>query len=143
MNNSNLVCATVAHKVLLSEGKFMPYSKWTPAKDMEIGSLVFPVGAGAVLYPPYFFNNFLFESEIIDKLCIYADDIWLYVVSRYLGFDSIKSKYKSAYLPILYSNNSTLFQKNVGFGKNDSQLVDVVNYFIYNKQFDLISKLMS
>jgi hypothetical protein len=142
-NNNNLVCATVAHKVVLNGNNILPYTQWIPAIDFEVGNLVFPVGAGAILYPPNFFNNFLFESETIDKICLFADDIWLFAVSRYMGFNTIKSNYKSAYLPILYFSNSTLFQTNVRFGKNNSQLMDVVNYFKDTKQFDLIEKLQS
>lgn len=139
--NKNSVCSTIAHKVVLNANSFLSYSKWPSAKDFEVGKLVFPVGAGAILYPPNFFNNFLFERETVDRVCLFADDIWLFVVSRYMGFDSIKSNYKSSYIPILYIKNSTLFQTNIGFGKNDTQFSDVVKYFIEIKKFDLFSKL--
>jgi hypothetical protein len=140
-NNINSVCATIAHKVVPNGKSFLPYSKWPSAKDFEVGNLVFPVGAGAVLYPPNFFDNFLFESETVDEICLFADDIWLFVVSRYMGFNSTKSNYKSSYIPILYFKNSTLFQTNIGLGKNDTQISDVVKYFSDKKTFDLYSKL--
>lgn len=137
-NNANSICCSLAYVVKINDLGFEPYSYWPPALQNQYDNYVFPVGAGGVLYPPDFFKNFLFEFAVINDICLYADDIWLFVVSRYIGYKSLKVPFHSSYLPLIYLNNSTLYQSNVINKKNDIQLNNVYNYFKNVKNFNLL-----
>jgi protein O-GlcNAc transferase len=71
-----------------SNGELAPYLNWldkTPVRDFyETRSpLIFPTGAGGVLYPPNCFHDNVIDIAKALELCPTADDVWLYFMASH------------------------------------------------------------
>lgn len=115
-----------------SDGKIEPYLNWmnlTPPKDYyEFGStLVFPTGAGGVLYPPNCFVDNVTDMKKALELCPTADDIWLYFMAIQNGsyFSLIGDR---GMIDLNTSSTGSLWEIN-SRGANDTQLESLINEF--------------
>ena len=64
--------------------KLLPYGEWEYEQQTILdlpSSLLFPTGVGGVLYPPRTLPSQAFSIELIRRLCLGADDVWLKMMS--------------------------------------------------------------
>lgn len=75
----NAVSARRVHQIRVKDGKILPYNHWKDqCCDVKYPSMtLIATGVGGVLYPPGRFDKETFNVEIIQKLCLKADDLWL------------------------------------------------------------------
>ena len=130
-----LVVANRAHKMSINNnGILEKYKLWEKEVcEEQPGVLIFPTGAGGVLYPKRFFESDLVcNEEIILKYAPYADDIWLKGCSLAKGIyavcsDMIKNEaWYYRYTPLM--TEGALHKTNVDCGFNDYQLKMTLDY---------------
>lgn len=127
------ISCTRAHRMVFKNKELLPYSKWeyevkkiyTPSK------LIFPTGVGGVLYPPQCLDSRVFNIELINKLCLNADDVWLKVMAILnntpaVVIPSTKSKYV---VGIINAEKVCLSKNNVLNSENDIYLKNVFKQF--------------
>lgn len=75
------------HKITFSEaGKINPYKQWDwSRRDTSPSKLIFPTGAGGVLYFPGCFDPEIINRDAFMELAPDADDIWLKAMSLKQG----------------------------------------------------------
>lgn len=73
------VCANVIRQVQLEGKSFAAYKKWSKQIVIPMNSSLqnMAVGCGGILYPPSWFDDVLFDVDIIRERCPAADDLWL------------------------------------------------------------------
>ena len=98
-NYPDCICARRVNLMTKNEnGILNPYSKWLwEYKNItEPSHSLIATGCGGVLYPPHCLPEETFNSELLKKLCLNTDDIWL-------KFMELKNNVK-----ILFSNNKII-----------------------------------
>ena len=75
------IIASRVHKITLdSNDRIQLYDKWVKEADFDLyetrDDWFFTGGAGT-LFPPHIFGEEVLNQDVIQKLCPYADDIWL------------------------------------------------------------------
>jgi len=142
--NPSCISCHRAHLVSRDKNNILPYLKWGFASPGKTGPShdLMAVGVGGVLYPPGVLHKDVFDKEILEELCFYADDIWLKIMAYRFGSKIVKVRPFSKTL-ISTSNNEgfTLSEENVLGGKNDIQLNDVLNHYNINNGKFLNDKL--
>ena len=132
-NHPDCVICTRAHKMIVKDGKLLPYNSW----DFEStyfekeSDLLFATGVGGVLYDPLKFCNETFNENNIITLSLKQDDVWLKFMEIISGIKvytifSHKNKYL---VGIWNSEKITLNSQNVGQSKNDIYINNVVNEY--------------
>lgn len=131
------VCARRVHRITRNrEGKLAPYSEWQGEymQERQPSYELLATGVGGVLYPPHCFDNRAFDMELIRKLCLGADDIWLKVMELLAG---TKVVWAPCHIPtpeeIKESQESNLRSENVKSDKNDVYMYDLLKYFHVNE----------
>ena len=139
-NNPNIVSCARMHRIkLLNNNTLEKYAKWTWRDDScDISPLVFPTGAGGVLYPPRCFNQEVFNEDVFFDICKYADDVWFKAMALLNNVLSRKIYTHNKNGDDFFTNNNiqdnALFKINVNEGMNDIQLKAVFDkYNLYNK----------
>lgn len=125
------IIASRVNRVTYDEnGKINPYAKWEPEVDTDIfrecPNLFFTGGAGT-LFPPQIFDDEIFNLDVIQQLCPYADDIWLNVMAARNHVSVINTRNNSHPLYIEGTQDECLYQINKS--QNDVQLKKVVEYY--------------
>lgn len=118
------VVAHRVHKILL-DGNNLPleYSKWSldDHNTQNASYLNFATGVGGVLYPPGTFHSDVLKADIFTKLCLNADDIWLYWMER-LNKSYVRRTYsKKAMLE--WPNSQQVSKKIENVNKNNDQYI--------------------
>lgn len=126
-----IIC-TKARKILRKpDGTLEEYLKW-PELDLckEPTYQGLPTGVGGVLYPPGSLSRRGFDLNLIKKLCLEADDIWLRMmgVLAHTPVVLIHSRELNPY-PIKEAQKITLNASNRYGGKNDIYLKNVEKFF--------------
>lgn len=119
------------------DGKYLPYSQWKDCKYGDENSEISFYGVGSCCYPPYIFDNEIFNKDVFLKLCPTADDIWFWAMEQRLN---IKKQYITHYgygyhcsinriEEYDWNQKGTLMYQNVVQGRNDEQLRSVIEYY--------------
>lgn len=124
-----------------AENHVLPYREWEYEKvdqvDTEDYALIATGGAGA-LYPPHIFDKSCFDSEVIKKTCLQADDLWLKVMELVNGVPVVLVDSKNYKLRNVWGTLSNgLAQNNVEKNENDVQLQNICSYLSINL-FELV-----
>ena len=117
-------------------GQWMPYSTWKDSQYANSKTAISFFGC-CCCYPPHIFDNEILNEEVFMKLCPTADDIWFWIQEQRCGVktqivDNINFKANRSVNRIEeydYSQVGTLFHENVIFGRNDKQLLALVDYY--------------
>ena len=84
--------------------------------------LLAPVGVSGVLYPPESINKEVFNKEVFMKICIYADDMWLKVMSLLNSTKIIQTDcFSGHFFSIPGSQKESLLRINITNKQNDVQ----------------------
>lgn len=131
--NPNSVIAHRAHIVTLGKGgRPNKYSEWIfDAKLSQPSYRIFPTGVGGVLYPPGSLNNALMDYDLIKTMCPYADDIWLYWITKVNKVPSYVIQKRFKIIQWEVEQEESLSVKNVIHGGNDEQIDRVIEKFGY------------
>lgn len=90
-----------------------------------------PYTGQGTLYPPHSLDEeYLFNKDLIMKLCPYADDLWLFYMSlRKKTPVSVVYKERAMPIGIYGTGENSLWQINGKEQKNDIQWQDILDYF--------------
>ena len=138
LNSPDCVIAHRAHGIRLdAQGNIFPYTAW----HSEIKTLITPprhyknflTGVGGVLYKKKFFHGDILKREIFMEVSPTNDDIWFWAMAV-LNDTPIKIP-AAAQSNLIYVDidaqlgEETLSSKNVGHGRNDIQLKQVIEHY--------------
>jgi hypothetical protein len=130
------ICCNRAHLITLNEeGKLNKYKGWlkNPKQINGPTKALLPTGVGGVLYPPNSVDEEVFNKENIKKLCLFADDIWLKVMSLKKGTSVVKTEnFPRRLFTVAFTQKIALWKKNVINGRNDLQLTKILEYYHLN-----------
>ena len=129
----NAVSAIRMHRMKFSNNKLQPYNNW----DFEAltGEPVFNFiatnGAGSI-FPPRCFEkkrDLLFNSSIIKKTCLEADDIWLKIIELLCDIPVVSATQNTENLVLIpRSQRTSLHSSNVERNLNDKVLHSIMNH---------------
>lgn len=129
------VVASRVHRICLDDnGVLLPYRKWgweVDASHDEPSFSYIATGCGGVLYPPDSLASDMLNIDLIQKLAIQADDLWL-KVAEVMAHTPVKMAeglmWKRTYEEPSAELNG-LSNVNVAEDKNDLILKDILNYY--------------
>lgn len=133
INNKCCIVCNMAHEITLDKNnKPNPYNLWNGGAIGKGGPshLLAALGVGGVLYPPRCFDNEYFNKELIKKLSLTADDLWLKFSEVRNDIKVVKVD-KNAKNPITIkkSQSVALTKLNNGEGKNNI-ILDKLNDYL-------------
>jgi len=132
----------VAHRAyrigFTATDKISSYSKWELLPDTkEQGLSLFATSGGGTLFPVGSLHSEVLNSDVFLDLCPLADDVWLYFSAVANNTKTIKTDYKSNFIPVLNKKNQTLSSINVGESLNDKQINNLLTYYKHEKSIDI------
>lgn len=73
------VCCNISRRIIFREDNVLPYMSWPKngSTTDNCSPLNVAIGCGGVLYPPHWYDEKLFDTELFMKNCPFADDLWL------------------------------------------------------------------
>ena len=131
------VCSNRVKSIPFQEGKPIHYDEWpllfSPVPP-SINHLA--LGYGGVLYPVHLFKGAkeMFDTAMIKKLSLRADDLWLKVMETRLGIPVVNGPYLIPGISVLGSQEVSLMSVNTGSeGLNDVQWAQMEEVFHQNE----------
>lgn len=126
------VSARRCHLITFDEnGVIRKYNDWKH-KHSEIvdkpSMLLFPTGVGGVLYPPKVLHPEVFNIDVLKKLSLKNDDIWLKFMEVLAGTPVVSTK-PFTIKHVKGSQHVALNQQNVAGGKNDTIVADLDKHY--------------
>lgn len=134
LKHPKAVSAKRVHQMIFNKsGDVVPYDRWLIATknliDIESYNLV-ATGCGGILYPPHSLDERVFDSSVIKKTCLKADDLWLKIMELLKGTTVVLVKSNHYKLNHIWNTEREgLALDNVGTGENDKQLRYICHYF--------------
>lgn len=92
-----------------------------------------PTGVGGVLYPPDSLPAVAFDEAGIRQTSLFADDLWLKVMTTANGFPVVMPRTRVGYQPIQEAQAVGLWRANSFQGQNDAAVRRILAY--YEEQF--------
>ncbi len=129
--NPDCVSAMRAHVEIINfqkYGEVIPYELWLPEyrdRIFEPSMQLFATSGAGTLYPPNVLDKHVFNKEKFLELCPLADDIWLNIMQLVKGTPTVVASDNYFLHLIEGTQETTLFDENVGGGKNDLQYAAV------------------
>ena len=128
------ICCNWAHLIKKSnDGKILPYNKWEQGVsgcDDKPSFSLNQVGYEGVLYPPHSLDSRCFDKDLLCKLSLNADDLWLKAMSYLHGTKVVRANDVAyRYFGILKSQKVALNISNCGQNKNDEAIEKITTYF--------------
>ena len=126
------VSAMRAHQIRFDEnGVMKPYAKWR----REIPDINYPshalvaTGVSGVLYPPHCLPQETFNKEMILRLCLNADDLWLKTMELINNVPVVLVDIAGKAENILGSQDTALWRTNDAQGENDIYFENILNHY--------------
>lgn len=118
-------------------GHYIPYNRWPDCKKGTKDDEKSFIGCCGICYPPHIFDDEILKEEVFMQLCPIADDIWFWAMQERLG---IKRSYiepwgRGYHISVNrieeydWSQTGTLMSQNLVGGRNDQQLVNILEYY--------------
>ena len=131
--HSDCVICNMAHEIVLGkDGKPDTYDRWHGGAIGKTGPsfALVALGVGGVLYPPNIFDDVYFNMELIKKMALTADDLWLKYNEVRLGVRVYKV-HAQAKNPVTISKSQavSLTSINNGNGRNNAVIKALNNFF--------------
>jgi len=132
----NCICCNIAHLITFNEdGEPNSYDDWlnNPKQINGPTKALLPTGVGGILYPPNSIDDEVFNKESIKNFCLFADDIWLKVMSLRKGTSVVKNEnFPRRLFHVASTQKVALWKENVTMGRNDIQLKNIIDYYNLN-----------
>lgn len=125
----NAIITNIGSKIKYTEGNICPYKEWNNVSREYENNNVVQIGAGGVLYPPCSLASMCLDESLFMKYAPMADDLWLNAMARIKKTQVVKSASHILPMPVC-SKTPSLYDENVGGGKNDKQLKSIREYLI-------------
>lgn len=135
------VCARRVHRIIRKDGRILPYNSWDIEYARKTGpsNRLFATTGAGTLYSPYVNHTLCkntFDENAIQKLCLEADDVWMKCMEIKSDIKVVKADIYIMGAFIDVNEEDTLMAGNVGAGKNDVFLHQVIKeYGIEEKDF--------
>jgi len=113
-------------------GNVLPYKEWVMEQRKVVGipsMRLFATSGAGTLYPPHCMSKELFNKEILAKLCLKADDIWLKIMQVMANTPVVLVTDKCWLKYVPDTQDVALYKSNGGQGQNDVQIQNVLNYY--------------
>ncbi len=122
------------HQISSENGLIKPYAEWLnifkSSAPVDMLGLI-PMGVGGALYPPHSLYRDTLNFNLAKELSYYADDLWLYAMTRLANRRVVKSSFNFLrVIPIDISDNVSLTSINNGDNQNDVQFNNIRNYYL-------------
>ena len=130
--NPGCVACYRAHKITFNGGEPAPYDEWIGLSPDFSGPslLLIAIGVGGILYPKGFFENVVFDYNIIKELAPLSDDLWLKIIGYTQNVPVVKVDENSKeWFTIATSQKKALLQDNVYKKENDIAFRNLCNYY--------------
>lgn len=138
---NEIVCMTTA---IISGASELPDVWGRPKHNerIEHSAIAQPFTGQGTLYPPHVLDEeYLFRKDLIQKLCPYADDLWLlYMALRKKTKTSAVYKMRGMPVTIYGTFESGLWHINGNDRKNDMQWQAILGYFKEDDLQQMISE---
>lgn len=122
----DLVVCHRAHRLVVRNGRLLPYVEWPAVNDDRPHPTVFPAGVSGVLYPTAVQDALAAAGSDFLRYAPRADDIWLHFVITSSGFLARQVRDRgSLFLTVPRSQTQALLRHNVLEGGNDQQLAEL------------------
>lgn len=135
------VVARRAHEIVFDEsGNRLSYSQWKyEVKSTAPSYRYIATGVGSVLYPPNLISEHkLFDKELIKKVALFTDDLWLKYFEVRNKVPVIPTNSKISHPLILPGSESTgLAKQNVANNNNDISM-DLIEKSLGRTMYQLI-----
>ena len=128
----NAVSARRVHLMRYDNGGFLPYNHWFDQwrKEKKPSHLLFATGVGGVLYPPHCLMPEALNQEMIKKLSLNNDDIWLKCWEVMSGTPVVWVPNNEVALAQTENEQEVaLSNTNVSEGRNDILFYNVLEYY--------------
>ena len=129
----NCVIAARAHKIRFNNGIVENYNNWEWESTLShVPSMrLVATGCGGVLYPPFCMDSRVFDLELITKLSINADDLWLKImqVLKHTPVVICNNVIRKKRVSVYGSQNKALNSSNVVQQFNDIYMNNLIDYF--------------
>lgn len=130
--NGRCVYCNIAHEITLNNGKPDYYDNWNGGAigKSGISNYYTAIGIGGVLYPPNPFDDEYYDIELIKRLALSADDIWLKFAEIRNNIPVCKIKDHAKYPFVIPSTQKKALTKiNNGQNKNDIVIQNLCDYY--------------
>lgn len=129
-NDKEVICHRAHYIRLGQDGLPLPYIQWEGETErLEASPLNFQTGVGGVLYPPGVFHRDVLKTEVLNKLCPNADDVWLYWMIRLNGAIARTVGVRHVLYCWPDTQQTALFHKNAAGGGNDHQISAMIKTY--------------
>lgn len=130
-NKPAVLCYRGRNIMIENDNVITPYNTWTLAtKETSILHNILPTGVSGICYPINSLDSAIYDFDMIDRLCPYADDIWYKMVTTKNSFNSEIVVDKSVHFtPVFTGFTKGLEKFNVINKLNDDQFIATMNYF--------------
>jgi hypothetical protein len=81
LESPRTIVSTVGRRMVVGDGRLLPYRQWPHDYSPRPSFLLFPVGSWGVLYPPDTLNSAIGDRDLIRRLAPRDDDTWFKVMS--------------------------------------------------------------
>lgn len=103
------------------------YKEWPDGKSPKLSHRFLLLGVSGMLYPPHCMYKDIFNVELIRRMCLTADDVWLTCMALLQKTPIYFSGYQFAHVPVFIKNNTTLISVNKD--RNQLQIDNLNNYY--------------
>lgn len=130
-NKDCVHCLRGARITLDSNGAVAPYKEWQLRfKGVEPELSIMPSTGAGTLYPPHLLSVEVFNIEMLKRICLTADDLWMKTMSLLNGVKVRRiEKNHRPLTTITGSQTVTLADENIFNSKNDECVRNLVNQY--------------
>ncbi|QSS98025.1 hypothetical protein [Psychroflexus sp. ALD_RP9] len=135
----NSIVANRCHKITFSKGNLKPYSNWYHnVIEKQPSYSLFHTSGGGVLFEKRLLCDTTFDKELIRKLSLNSDDVWLKIMSIKSNLKTVtNNRYNKDFVTVGTTQRISLVKSNTKKGMKDIQLKRVINYFnLSSKNFE-------
>ena len=132
----NSVCSNRVIKIEMGENSICPISDWhLTFKEQGPSLLLWALGYSGVLYPPGWCDDeILFDKELISRLSLHADDLWLKAIEIISGVKVVSGAYYAHPVTLPSSQRIALQKVNARKSNPRNRVIwaDLIEYFSLN-----------
>jgi hypothetical protein len=124
------ICSIRTRSIKISNGTIQPYIDWdTHAGSLKKSHKFQQIGVGGVLYPPNSLHEEVFNTKVLRKKALKADDLWLKVMALKNDTEIVNlgHTYSRTFVPVIIKDNVQLMEANIHSGQNDKIFNRLIN----------------